>query len=119
MNKAHRTVNSKVMASKRKGWKDAKITCFKTKQICAKRKIIIALNPFLATIFTGLDSDATTGKKTYWLAVLGTLVAVVFVVAVTYVVLKRKYQRDYSHRKLIEDYPSEPGRFPPTNLLQS
>lgn len=56
----------------------------------------------------GLDSDATTSKKSYWLAVLGTLVAVVFVVAVTYVVLKRKYQRDYSHRKLIEDYPSEP-----------
>lgn len=83
------------------------------------RKIILARNPFLATIFTGLDSDATKGKKYHWLAVLGTLVAVAFVVAVTYVVLKRKYQRDYSHRKLIEDYPSEPGRYPQTALRQS
>lgn len=56
----------------------------------------------------GSDSDATKGEKSYWLPVLGTLVAVALVVAVTYVVLKRKYQRDYSHRKLIEEYPSEP-----------
>lgn len=39
--------------------------------------------------------------------------AVIVVVSVTYVVLKRKYQRDYSHRKLIEDYPTEPGNFTP------
>lgn len=82
-------------------------------------KISIAPNPFLATLFPGLESDSTNGRKTYWPAVLGTLVAVAFVIAVTFVLLKRKYQRDYSHRKLVEEYPSEPGRSKPTTLLQS
>lgn len=74
---------------------------------------------FFFLFFTGLESGVNKARKSYWATVLGTLVAVVIVVAVSYVILRRKYQRDYSHRKLIEDYPSEPGNFPPINLLRS
>lgn len=63
-------------------------------------------------IFKGLASDAVQNKKRSeaWAAVLGIGVAVCFVAMVVYVILRRRGQRDFTHRKLVEEIPSDPGR---------
>ncbi|XP_062250632.1 mucin-15 isoform X2 [Platichthys flesus] len=43
-----------------------------------------------------------------WAAILGTAVAVAIVGLVAYVILKKKHQMGFSHRKLVEVYPSDP-----------
>lgn len=58
----------------------------------------------------GLESDPHRSKRNgAWGAVLGTAVAVAVVGLVVYVILKRKHQKGLSHRKLVEEYPSDPG----------
>ncbi|XP_074523267.1 uncharacterized protein LOC141788274 [Halichoeres trimaculatus] len=56
----------------------------------------------------GLASDATTRRHSAWGAILGTAVAVMCVGLVAYVILKNKHKRDFSHRKLVEEFPSNP-----------
>ncbi|KAM8761902.1 uncharacterized protein AB9X84_006800 [Acanthopagrus schlegelii] len=57
----------------------------------------------------GLESDPHRSKRNgAWGAVLGTAVAVAFVGLVAYVILKRKHQKGFTHRKLVEEYPSDP-----------
>ncbi|XP_073320663.1 uncharacterized protein [Pagrus major] len=57
----------------------------------------------------GLESDPHRSKRNgAWGAVLGTAVAVAFVGLVAYVILKKKHQKGFSHRKLVEEFPSDP-----------
>uniref|UniRef100_A0A4W5MRW0 Si:ch211-98n17.5 n=1 Tax=Hucho hucho TaxID=62062 RepID=A0A4W5MRW0_9TELE len=58
----------------------------------------------------GLASDAVQNKKRSeaWGAILGTGVAVCFVAMVVYVILRRRGRRDFTHRKLVEEFPSDP-----------
>ncbi|KAM7424560.1 hypothetical protein PAMA_000756 [Pampus argenteus] len=57
----------------------------------------------------GLASDSHRSKKKgAWGAVLGTAVAVVCVGLVAYIILKKKQQKGFSHRKLVEEFPSDP-----------
>ena len=66
--------------------------------------------PSTTTPGEGLESDPHRSKRNgAWGAVLGTAVAVAFVGLVAYVILKRKHQKGFTHRKLVEEYPSDPG----------
>ncbi|XP_034535446.1 mucin-15 [Notolabrus celidotus] len=56
----------------------------------------------------GLASDTNSQRHSSWGAILGTAVAVVCVGLVAYVILKHKHQKDFSHRKLVEEFPSDP-----------
>lgn len=57
----------------------------------------------------GLDSDSHRSKrKGAWAAVLGTMVAVACVGLVAYFILKKKHRKGFTHRKLVEEYPSDP-----------
>ncbi|XP_028258437.1 mucin-15 [Parambassis ranga] len=57
----------------------------------------------------GLASDSQRRRRQgAWGAVLGTAVAVACVGLVAYIIMKKKYQKGFSHRKLVEEYPSEP-----------
>ncbi|XP_033490609.2 uncharacterized protein LOC117262044 isoform X1 [Epinephelus lanceolatus] len=57
----------------------------------------------------GLATDTQKTKRNgAWGAVLGTGVAVAFVALVAYVILKKKHRKGFSHRKLEEEYPSDP-----------
>lgn len=57
----------------------------------------------------GLDSDSHRSKrKGAWAAVLGTMVAVVCVGLAAYFILKKKHRKGFTHRKLVEEYPSDP-----------
>ncbi|XP_033972464.1 mucin-15 [Trematomus bernacchii] len=57
----------------------------------------------------GLATDTHTSKRNgAWGAVLGTGVAVAFVGLVAYVILKKKQQKGFTHRKLVEEFPSDP-----------
>eukprot|EP00063_Salmo_salar_P007007 XP_013981842.1 PREDICTED: uncharacterized protein PB18E9.04c-like [Salmo salar] len=58
----------------------------------------------------GLASDAVQNKKSSeaWGAILGTGVAVCFVAMVVYVIWRRRGRRDFTHRKLVEEFPSDP-----------
>lgn len=56
-----------------------------------------------------LESDLQRSKrKGAWGAILGTAVAVACVGLVAYIILKKKHQKGFSHRKLVEEYPSDP-----------
>ncbi|XP_061889033.1 mucin-15 [Entelurus aequoreus] len=55
----------------------------------------------------GFASEASKRREA-WGAVLGTAVVVSVVGLVAYVVLKRKHQKGFSHRKLVEVFPTEP-----------
>uniref|UniRef100_A0A673WV86 Si:ch211-98n17.5 n=1 Tax=Salmo trutta TaxID=8032 RepID=A0A673WV86_SALTR len=61
-------------------------------------------------VSTGLASDAVQNKKSSeaWGAILGTGVAVCFVAMVVYVIWRRRGRRDFTHRKLVEEFPSDP-----------
>lgn len=60
----------------------------------------------------GLDSDSKGRKKNgTWAAVLGTGLALAIVALVAYVYMKRKQQKDFSHRKLVEVFPTDPGMY--------
>ncbi|CAI5644749.1 unnamed protein product [Oreochromis niloticus] len=57
----------------------------------------------------GFATDPQISKRRdAWGAVLGTAVVVAFVGLVAFVILKKKQQKAFSHRKLVEEYPSEP-----------
>ncbi|XP_040897930.1 mucin-15 [Toxotes jaculatrix] len=57
----------------------------------------------------GLASDPHKSKRNgAWGAVLGTAVAVACVGLVAYIILKKRHQKGFSHRKLVEEYPSDP-----------
>ncbi|CAN9506642.1 unnamed protein product [Ophioblennius macclurei] len=47
-------------------------------------------------------------RQQAWGAVLATAVVVACVGLVAYVVMKKKYPKGFSHRKLVEEYPSDP-----------
>ncbi|KAJ0001867.1 hypothetical protein NQD34_001663 [Periophthalmus magnuspinnatus] len=47
-------------------------------------------------------------RKSAWGAVLGTFVAIAVVGLVAYVILKKKHHKAFSHRKLEEEFPSDP-----------
>ncbi|KAM9817271.1 uncharacterized protein ACB057_002553 [Neosynchiropus ocellatus] len=54
----------------------------------------------------GLDSKSK--RQGAWGAVLGIGVAVALVGFVAYVILKKRHQTGFSHRKLVEEFPSDP-----------
>ncbi|XP_071375201.1 mucin-15 [Centroberyx affinis] len=57
----------------------------------------------------GFASDLQSNKRNEaWGAILGTAVAVACVGLVVYVILKKKNQKDFSHRKLVEEFSSDP-----------
>lgn len=57
----------------------------------------------------GLASDSQSSqRKGAWGAVLGTAVAVACVGLVAYIILKKKHHKAFSHRKLVEEFPSDP-----------
>ncbi|XP_061558742.1 mucin-15 [Phycodurus eques] len=57
----------------------------------------------------GLSSETSRNKRNEaWGAVLGTAVVVSIVGLVAYIILKRKHLRSFSHRKLVEEFPSDP-----------
>lgn len=55
------------------------------------------------------DPHSSEARRGAWAAVLGTALAVGLLALVAYVVLRRKHQKGFSHRKLVEEYPSDPG----------
>lgn len=60
--------------------------------------------------FAGLTSDIEQQSKSQaWGAILGIGVGVAIVGLVIYIIVKRRNYRDFSHRKLVEEMPSEPG----------
>ncbi|XP_060920294.1 mucin-15 [Labrus mixtus] len=56
----------------------------------------------------GLASDTNTQKHSTWGTVLGIVAVMVCVGLVAYVILKHKHQKGFSHRKLVEEFPSDP-----------
>lgn len=57
----------------------------------------------------GFASDSPQQRRNNaWGAVLGTAVAVAFVGLVAYIILKKKHHKAFSHRKLVEEFPSDP-----------
>uniref|UniRef100_UPI003AAFAE6D mucin-15 n=1 Tax=Centroberyx gerrardi TaxID=166262 RepID=UPI003AAFAE6D len=57
----------------------------------------------------GFASDLQSNKRNEaWGAILGTAVAVACVGLVVYVILKKRNQKDFSHRKLVEEFSSDP-----------
>ncbi|CAL8352651.1 unnamed protein product [Merluccius merluccius] len=57
----------------------------------------------------GLATSSKRSKRNEaWAAILGTAVAVCVIALVVYVILKKKNQKDFSHRKLVE-FSSDPG----------
>lgn len=60
--------------------------------------------------FAGLSSDIEQKTKDRaWGVILGIGVGVAIVALVVYIIVKRRNSRDFSHRKLVEDMPPEPG----------
>ncbi|XP_041836168.1 mucin-15 [Melanotaenia boesemani] len=56
-----------------------------------------------------LDSHLYQSKRNVaWVAVLGTAAAMACVGLVAYIILKKKHQKGFTHRKLVEEYPSDP-----------
>ncbi|XP_010895353.1 mucin-15 [Esox lucius] len=56
-----------------------------------------------------LESGTTKNKNSVaWGAILGTGLAVCFVAMVAYVLLRKRGRRDFTHRKLVEEFPSDP-----------
>ena len=63
----------------------------------------------------GLEPDPYRSKRSIaWVAVLGTAAAVACVGLVAYILKKKR--NGFSHRKLVEEYPSDPGMLSPTVL---
>ncbi|XP_054869695.1 mucin-15 isoform X1 [Amphiprion ocellaris] len=61
----------------------------------------------------GVASDPNKStRKGAWGAVLGTAVAVALVGLVAYLILKKRHQKAFSHRKLVEDFPADPAHLP-------
>ncbi|XP_077421035.1 uncharacterized protein LOC144051110 [Vanacampus margaritifer] len=57
----------------------------------------------------GLPSETSNSKRNEaWGAVLGTAVVVSIVGLVAYIFLKRRHVKGFSHRKLVEEFPSDP-----------
>ncbi|XP_008301526.1 cell wall protein IFF6 [Stegastes partitus] len=57
----------------------------------------------------GLASDpGRSSRQGAWAAVLGTAAAVALVGLVAFVILRKKQQKAFSHRKLVEDFPADP-----------
>lgn len=54
------------------------------------------------------DKKKRSKRSEAWGAILVTAVAVAVVGIAIYVILKRKGQRDFTHRKLVEEFPSDP-----------
>lgn len=68
----------------------------------------------------GLAADYNNSKRQgAWGAILGTAVAVTAVGLVAYIILKKKQQKGFSHRKLVEEYPADPGMLDPILPLYS
>jgi len=44
-----------------------------------------------------------------WAAVLGVGVVVTMIGLVAFVIMKQKFRPGFTHRKLVEEYPSDPG----------
>ncbi|XP_013889339.1 mucin-15 [Austrofundulus limnaeus] len=58
---------------------------------------------------SGLESDPYRSKRNVaWLAVLGTAAATACVGVVAYIILKKRNQKAFTHRKLVEEYPADP-----------
>nr|XP_020464438.1 mucin-15 [Monopterus albus] len=56
-----------------------------------------------------LPSEPHKNKRVVaWGVILGTMVVVACVGLVAYVILKKRHQKLFSHRKLVEEYPSDP-----------
>lgn len=68
-------------------------------------------NYFPSELASGPSSDVEQQTKSQaWGAVLGIGVGVAIVGLVVYIIVKRRNYRDFSHRKLVEDTPPEPGK---------
>lgn len=60
-----------------------------------------------------------TKRNAAWLAVLGTAAAAAVLGLVAYIILKKKHQKAFSHRKLVEEFPSDPGRLTLAHLFST
>ncbi|XP_077451144.1 uncharacterized protein LOC144070644 [Stigmatopora argus] len=57
----------------------------------------------------GLASETSKNKRNEaWGAVLGTAIVVSIVGLATYIILKRRHMKGFSHRKLVEEFPPDP-----------
>ncbi|KAM6950340.1 uncharacterized protein PEZ65_023387 [Lycodopsis pacificus] len=57
----------------------------------------------------GLGEDSMNSKRNgAWVAILGLGLGVILIGLVAYVILKKKNRKGFSHRKLVEEYPSDP-----------
>ncbi|KAF6719073.1 Mucin-15 [Oryzias melastigma] len=57
----------------------------------------------------GLETDPYRSRRSVaWVAVLGTVAVVAVVGFVAYSVMKKRQQKAFAHRKLVEEFPSEP-----------
>ncbi|XP_031704083.1 mucin-5AC [Anarrhichthys ocellatus] len=57
----------------------------------------------------GLGEDTMNSKRNgVWVAILGLGLTVILIGLVAYVILKKKNRKGFSHRKLVEEYPSDP-----------
>uniref|UniRef100_A0A3B3D4K4 Uncharacterized protein n=1 Tax=Oryzias melastigma TaxID=30732 RepID=A0A3B3D4K4_ORYME len=56
-----------------------------------------------------LETDPYRSRRSVaWVAVLGTVAVVAVVGFVAYSVMKKRQQKAFAHRKLVEEFPSEP-----------
>ncbi|XP_016535612.1 mucin-15 isoform X3 [Poecilia formosa] len=79
-----------------------------TTAFSANKKIAIGSDRGSATD-TGSVVDPYRSKRSVaWLAVLGTAAATAVVGLVAYIIMKKKHQKAFTHRKLVEEYPSDP-----------
>ncbi|RVE74212.1 hypothetical protein OJAV_G00019710 [Oryzias javanicus] len=57
----------------------------------------------------GLETDPYRSRRSVaWVAVLGTVAVVAVVGFVAYSIMKKRQQKAFTHRKLVEEFPSEP-----------
>ncbi|XP_068580404.1 mucin-15 [Cebidichthys violaceus] len=54
------------------------------------------------------EDDNRSKRRGTWVVLMGTALAVIIVGLVAYVILKKKNSKGFTHRKLVEQYPSDP-----------
>ncbi|XP_054892999.1 mucin-15 [Poeciliopsis prolifica] len=74
----------------------------------ANKKIAIGSDRGSVTDTDSVVDPYRSKRSVAWLAVLGTAAVTAVVGLVAYIILKKKHQKAFTHRKLVEEYPSDP-----------
>ncbi|XP_027871153.1 mucin-15 [Xiphophorus couchianus] len=74
----------------------------------ANKKIAIGSDRGSVTDTGSVVDPYRSKRNVAWLAVLGTAAVTAVVGLVAYIILKKKQQKAFTHRKLVEEYPSDP-----------